>query len=309
MRLLSSISCAFITIGMVYLDNPGPINRFANKRAAELHHLLYDKQFDFKSLKLVKSSELESLLPKDRSIIWWLFNLSDIEAQLVRHSLVKSARVNTCDSLAVTNWGCFSVEVDERHPAYAALISDEVWILGQDGGLLFPVPKEQFEKQSLSKILSKYLAREVPADKHLKIIQVAGKAPDLIHARLSYTRRALEIIEESSRLEVSLAKCSQQGEIRARFDGYPFEVIFDYSEDAPKTLADEAKKLATLIAEFGKRAQTIELIDLAYNKLAVVRFTETASNEQNTKDDKTMFTKQSVHSNLITSAKKSKRSH
>jgi hypothetical protein len=130
------------------------------------------------------------------------------------------------------------------------------------------------------------------------MLQIAGSSPDLIHARLEYTRRAVEIIEKHSKLEVALARCSHDGEIRARFEGYPFEVLFDYRVDAPKTLTTEAERLAALIKEFGARVQTIELIDLAYNKLAIVRFQEGQERPARADVNKTMFTKPRSSSNL-----------
>lgn len=298
MRFVSSISCAFITIGMIYLDNPAPLNRFVRNRASEVEHVVFDKRVAYTGLSYIRPEEIEVLLPMERSVPWWIFNKEQIETTLLRHSLVRKATLKTCDKLAVTDWGCFSIDVQERHPMFAALIDDEVWILGEDGGLLFPIPRDQFDTQPLAKILSKNLAREVPSSISLKILQVAGSSPDLIHARLSYTRRAVEIIEEHSRLEVAMARCSHQGEIRARFEGYPFEVIFDYAEDAPKTLTVEAQRLSALVMEFGQRAQTIELIDLAYNKLAIVRFNDAEGKESSKGDAKTMFTTKGARSNL-----------
>ncbi len=303
MRFVTSISFALITIGMIYLDNPEPLNRFANQSAQQVNHLLLDKNVSYEGLSYVRSEEIEVLLPMEKSIPWWLFNKSQIETGLLRHSLVKKALLETCDTFAIAEWGCFKVLIQERHPAYAALIEDEVWILGEDGGLLFPVSREQFDSQPLTKILSKNLARDVSSDVNLKILQVAGSSPDLIHARLSYTRRALEIIEENSGLEAAMARCSHQGEIRIRFDNYPFEVLFDYSEDAPKTLALEAQRLAALLKEFGARAQTIELIDLAYNKLAIVRFHDAQLEESARASAKTMFTTKPPRSNLKGAAK------
>ena len=300
MRLLSSISCAVITLGMIYLDNPAPLDRFFVRRSEELETILYQKNVQFKNLSLVRDSELSPLLPQDKSVPWWLFNKQEVETQLLRHSLVRKATVRTCDRLAITNWGCFAIDIEERQPAFAALIEDEVWILGQDGGLLFPVSHREFEQESLKKILSKHLARDMSADVRLKILQVAGKSPDLIHARLSYTRKALEIIEQESKLEVAMARCSKHGEIRANFEGYPFEVIFDYAENSPDTLATEATRLAALVAEFGQRAQAIKLIDLAYNKLAVVRFNDSEQKaREGIESGKTMFTTKGSRSRLV----------
>lgn len=301
MKFVASISCALMTIGMIYLDNPEPLNRFMNQRVEQLDHLLYDKEIRFEGLSLVREEELRKLLPESSSVTWWLFNPREIETALLRHSLVQRATVRTCETFAVADWGCFSVAVEERHPAFAALIEDEVWILGQDGGLLFPVPRRLFENEPLVKVLSRYLARDVSATTHLKMLHVAGKSPDLIHARLSYTRKAVEIIERHSGLEVAMARCNRQGEIRVRFDNYPFEVLFDYAEDAPKTLTLEAERLAALVREFGQRSQTIELIDLAYNKLAVVRFQEgQVPGATPTAKAKTMFTTRAPRSSLDT---------
>jgi hypothetical protein len=298
MRFVSSVSCALITIGILYLDNPAPLQRFVTRRADQMQHAIYDKVINYGGLSLVRREELDRLLPMQNSVPWWLLSADNVESTLLRHSLVKKAELRTCDRFAVTNWGCFEIQIEERRPSYAALIEDEVWILGQDGGLLFPVAREKFESESLQKILSRHLARDVSADAKLKMLQIAGSSPDLIHARLEYTRRAVEIIEKHSKLEVALARCSHDGEIRARFEGYPFEVLFDYRVDAPKTLTTEAERLAALIKEFGARVQTIELIDLAYNKLAIVRFQEGQERPARADVNKTMFTKPRSSSNL-----------
>jgi hypothetical protein len=134
------------------------------------------------------------------------------------------------------------------------------------------------------------------------MLQIAGSSPDLIHARLEYTRRAVEIIEKHSNLEVALARCSHEGEIRARFEGYPFEVLFDYQVDSPKTLTTESERLGALVKEFGSRVQTIELIDLAYNKLAIVRFQEGQERPGMLDANKTMFTASRSRSNLKSKA-------
>lgn len=298
MRFVSSVSCALITIGILYLDNPLPLQRFVSRRADHMQRMLYDKKVQFTGLSLVAEEELNRLLPMQNSVPWWLLSRESVETILLRHSLVKKAELRTCDRFAVTNWGCFVLDIEERRPAYAALIEDEVWILGQDGGLLFPVSREKFEKESLNEILSRHLARRVVGDQALKMLQIAGSSPDLIHARLEYTRRAVEIIERHSGLEVALARCAHDGEIRARFEGYPFEVLFDYKVDAPKTLTTESERLASLIKEFGARVQTIELIDLAYNKLAIVRFQEGQDRSDKTQASKTVFTSPRGRSNL-----------
>ena len=76
-------------------------------------------------------------------------------------------------------------------------------------------------------------------------------------------------------------------------------MIFDYAENTPKTLELEAERLAALVREFGQRVKTIELIDLAYNKLAIVRFQDDGKKKKaNTGGAKTMFTSVPARSTL-----------
>ena len=125
MRFVSSISCALITIGILYLDNPAPLQRFVVKRADQMQHVVYDKTVSYTGLSLVRKEELDRLLPLQNSVPWWLFSRDAVETTLLRHSLVKKAELRTCDRFAVTNWGCFEIDIEERHPAYAALIDDD----------------------------------------------------------------------------------------------------------------------------------------------------------------------------------------
>jgi hypothetical protein len=276
-----------ITAGLVYVDNPAPVRALAQNLALGARDVLYQKRINFEGLNLVKAPELMKLIPAERSVVWWLVNRDRVTQELVRHSLVRTATLRSCTRFAILDWGCFTFAVEERVPSFAALIDEEVWILGQDGGLLFPVERSEFEASPLNTILARHLKRPVGSEKRLKMLQIAGNSPDLIHARLDYTRSALEIIEEHSKLEVSLARCAHDGEIRARFEGYPFEAVFDYTPGTPKTLITESQRLGVLVKQFGARAQTIRLIDLAYNKLAVVRFSEIVDKESK---DKTVFT-------------------
>lgn len=276
MRLLPSFLLSVFTCGLIYLDNPEPTRDFFQRSSESFQRRLMEKKVSISGLRGLTARDLAPQLPMDRSVFWWLFNGEAVSQTLLKNPLVKSAELKSCSTFALSQWGCFNVAISERTPTYTAQIDNQVWVLGEDGGFLFSVPREKFETVRLDQLIRDHYGPQMGTISSLTQISVKGDSPEIIQARISYTRRAIELIQEVSGLKAEIARCTSQGEVRMRFATYPFEVIFDYAENEPEKLRQEARRLKRLVAEFGDhRLQTIELIDLAYNKLAVVRFQPT----------------------------------
>ena len=236
---------------------------------ARCHQFLYQKEFHFEGLQRVPSAQLARLLPLERSVIWWSLRPAEIESALGVHPLVSGAKIRRCEVFSI---GCFVIEVREREPAAIAAVGSEAWIVGRDGVFIAPL--------SSPEALTELFGGGVTRLNRLPLI--GGVMPEkgsleVGKSRLRHVLSALALIEAESGYPVSSLSIGENGEVTASFRGYGVKAVFDAIKGQNKRLRREARRFRQVMKEFAGREAALESVDLAFDKLAVIKLVEGAS--------------------------------
>ncbi|NLF24757.1 MAG: hypothetical protein GX589_03760 [Deltaproteobacteria bacterium] len=226
----------------------------------------YGKQVSFEDLESRLASQLKPLLPWDRSVLWWSLREDEIASRLMEHPLVEGAQVERCEAFS---WGCFVIKVSARRPAAIAAIGGETWIVGQDGAFMAPL--------SSAITLKKLFGEDVPKLGRLPVIDgvmLEQGSLEVGRARLRYVLKALALIEEESGYQISRLAIKENGETVVSFRGYNMEAVFDVIKGQMRRLRQEARRFKQVMTEFAGREGALERVDLAFDKVAVIKLAD-----------------------------------
>ena len=264
--LTASLVVVVVGAGVASAAFPSALHTAWNGGAAAAYRALYEREVRVEGAGLVSKVEIERLLPRDRSTVNWLVEPMAIEARVAAHPLVRRARVHPCSRWLVNSWGCFVVEVEERVPAYIATVGRELWALGNDGVFLAPVGKDDDD------VGLQLLRTTNDRPRVLRGLTIGNAAPAVVAARFQYLQEAIGVIEKETEQRIQDVTLEANGELMMLFRDAGFRVRFDAAaEDIPK-LRVEAQRLRELLSELRADLSRLEQIDLAYDRLAVVKF-------------------------------------
>jgi hypothetical protein len=232
--------------------------------AAGVHEFAFRKMFVFQGLERLSEQEVSALLPQERSILWWLWHRRQIEEQAARHPLVEQLHVANCGVFA---WGCFVIQLSERKPRMLAMLSDKLWLVGEDGGYVKPVTPGAVDQPPGSGAAGE----ELPL---IKGMLEPGVSADEARLRYQYVNKALGVIEGETGMKVSELRLKDNGELTVDFRSGPSEVTFDVPDGDYGAVREQARRLLAVLAELKGRSENVVAIDLAYKELAVVRTRE-----------------------------------
>lgn len=235
-----------------------------------LHAWQYDREVHFEGARFVKTKRLRALLPDDKTNFWWRMNSSSIARLLAQNPLVSSAEVSPCSLFALQ---CFTAVVQERRIGLLAKVADSMWLMGTDAGVISRL-KETESEQTVSRLQKKFSVPIVFG------IDAATVAPAVVKSRALYVINATERIAQKTGLEIMQVFFEKGGELRYRFKGLPFEVLFGSSYDSPDRLVKEIERFQKLRERLAGREQAVAKIDLALKTSAVVTLTEAAQKAQ-----------------------------
>lgn len=224
--------------------------------------LLSEKQIQVSGLEVLTRADIMQHLPLGKSVLWWQSHSQEIETMLETNALIQDASVSACPG---SDLRCFEVRILERHPTFVAALGDRVWLIGEDGGFITPVPKKQFDQHGTNLIPGR------PA-----LILVEGllgelTSPDVAKARIRYVRSIIEHVEPEAGLKVRSVEMRPNGETALRFHGLDLRAIFDSVSERPERAREEARRLKAILKQYGRRAADIERIDLAFEKVAITK--------------------------------------
>ena len=268
MRFLLILT-ALVAIGYSVKTYHKEIYDFGLTLGDEIVALNYDKQIDYSGIHLLVESELAPLIPREKSVWWWLFNPESIEAAVSRSPFISEVSVEPCSSFLFDSWGCFSISVVERVPSFIAEIEGDYWVVGQDGGFIAPAPKKISIDQYLSSLESKFGKLRV-----VRGLSAVRSSPDLVQARFTYARQAMDLIEQVSTHALEWGELRPNGEFAAKLSNWNLIANFDYDPDRADGLRQESERLKVLLEQFEGREHRIREIDLAFQKSAIVKLHE-----------------------------------
>ena len=244
-------------------------SRAAVKQTAEMwwRNALYRRDLRFEGLKMLSPQQLTQWLPHHKSTWWWYWRRGALSGGLMTHPLVRRAEVEPC---AEFNWGCFNVRVRERRAAAWVVLEGEPWLAGSDGSLIAPVS----DPQRLIEIFGDQTA----ALERLPLIEGlaagAGMAPQIVAARLKHAIAAARLIAAESGYAIERMQLAGNGEVEVRFHGVPAAAKFDVIKGRAARLRKEARRFRRVLEEFRGREDVVRAVDLAYDKMAVVKLAE-----------------------------------
>lgn len=260
-KVLTVIGLFALSIGATYyfeLDQ-GYFSKLAKST-------LYARQVNISGQKFLAKENLLKALDHSFNNITWRLQPDQVLTQLEELSLIRSADLTPCSWYSLK---CFNLQIVERVPAMVARLDTQIWLLSADGGFLLELPKS-LNGEKLKRLRKK---TKVPV---VVGLDRGHPASAIVQSRAQYINRSLQQIRKATELDVSAVELLDQGELVVRIVGYPFKVRFSSSFDNQHVLDTELERLKQLITAIANYKGAIEQIDLAYNRMAVVKLTDAA---------------------------------
>lgn len=248
------VTGAVLTIHVV--DNPPWFRKTFAYFATSFHAALFVKDIRVDGLDTLSRLEIEKSLPMEKSVLWWIINTPTIAAKLANSPAIKSAAVVSCDPWVVRKWGCFAVQITERQPRFLVTLDNVRWLVGDDAGFIKPLDNGGTVPEGV-----------VPLDG----FQSVSKSSDITRQLVASLLDGLRIVEKETNARITGAALQGSGEFAVKIEGFKFEARFELPIEGGSNLRAQASRFAKLIAELGERAADIESVDLAYNKVAIVK--------------------------------------
>lgn len=264
MRYIFAIAVVFAALG-VLPESRSFLKDLPGESMESLRDIAFTKDISVSGAHFVTEDEVRGSLPLDRSVFWWLVNPDDVVADIKAHRYVESAKVTSCSDLIFDAWGCFKVNVHEHQPRFIVQQSDSAWLASSEGVFLKPI------SEALTAENRELLENEYGELTLVSGLSTSGASPDLISVRFDYLRTTVGIIEQELNRSISEAIFNPNGELTVSLKDSGLRARFAYAEDNWGTLKDSSTRLRTLLEELRGRESSVELIDLSYQKLAVVK--------------------------------------
>lgn len=247
-------------------------NAGIERAGATVDELLTQRELRFSGLNYLREADLLELLPREESNAWWRLHLMDIEGALVRHPWIRRAQVAPCEDLALR---CFTIEVQERSPLFLALDGAQAWLVGDDGSFLAPLPAP--EDAPSARVTLRLRNRTYDALPVVYGLVSEGSSPDAARMKTQYVVDALNRIESQVGRPISQLRLRPNGELEVRFEGLRLLAVFDRDTGDGERLVTQTRRLRALFEELEERIRLVQQVDLAFDKLAVVRFVDGAT--------------------------------
>jgi len=262
MRLLYTSLIALSVLLLHYMDNPGFFHRTWSSLVSNSAELMVTKEVRIEGLKVLPRGEVERVLPKDRSVLWWKMNGTDIRSKVEESPWIEEATVESCPEGFLRGWGCFVVSVKERTPKFIASVDNERWIIGSDGTFIMPSGGPLYG---------------LTADTVSRLVVVEGLAsrahsPDMVRSQLAVAAGSVDTVERAVGRNARVVRLEGRGDFSVIFEGIPFPVVFNAASDAPVPLAEQGERLVALLAKLKDRYNDVARVDLAFTKVGVVKF-------------------------------------
>lgn len=246
-------------VALHVLDNPARAQRLWREVSTRGQNSLEVRQIRVEGLSILSRTEIEKALPNNRSAVWWKLNDTQIQGMLKKNPWIADATVSQCPGSLSGAWGCFVISVKERVPAYVATVDQSLWLIDRDGSFITPLADATSRGYSASLVSVRGLASR-------------SSSPDLVRAQLASATHLLEDIRESVDREVESLEFIGNGDFSVSFTGLPFPIIFGGSRDSKVSVREQGVRCAELLRHIQDRFSEIEKIDLAFDRVGVVKF-------------------------------------
>ncbi len=258
----------FTTVAVLhFLDNPDLFRHIAQSVGRTVDSAVYTKDIRIEGLKILSRTEVERLLPLHRSVPWWMSNAPVIQARAEESPWIESAVLDSCPGGSFRAWGCFVLSITERVPRFLAVVDNEEWLIAQDGAFLLPLNTilQQHRQGDDEK-----LAVDVRRLTRVRGLASRLNSPDLLGAQLGLARDGVQVMLKQVGRPIDTIDFSGKAELSVYFKGVPFPVIFSASDEA-LSLSEQSERCARVLQQFQGRFDEVEKIDLAFERVGVVK--------------------------------------
>ena len=228
---------------------------------------LYDRKVIVLGAKNISKEQISSLLPNDKDNVYWWLNRQSIASELQKIKIIKEVVISGCSQEIPPN--CFSIEIVERKPSFIAIRGANAALLDSEGNEFDAV-----QSSDLAIKLKELMSVDEDKPKVVVGLYSEGSSSDQVLARFEYVRQAVAKIQEESRIEFSRIELMPSGELLLKPSRANFTVQFDNNWQNLEGLSDQVTRLKLVLAEVASRINEVTKIDLAFNRIAVVAYSE-----------------------------------
>lgn len=225
----------------------------------KLSNFLFQSQVRVEGNRKVSNSEILSLIP-EQLIIWdWRFNNKEILRDIKKISLVKSAEIEPCSFFSLN---CYVIKILEHTPQFLMEDKGASWFISNDLTYLFSMPKH-LDARKESKRLKLPFIKLSPNLTDNQTKQATKYAYDIIN-----------VLKSELQYKVSEIDFLPNGEFKVFFFDHDFWVSFSELDGSFEKLKTEIARLNEVINNSSGKLHVLQGIDLAFEKMAVVKFKE-----------------------------------
>ena len=258
MRFLFTLLITACVGALLYLDDPSWVTVVGRYVSAVDEGLLAGKDVRIEGLSTLSRTEIERVLPVEKSVPWWMANRRAVEARITENPRVQSAKVESCPGGWLAEWGCFVVSVTERKARYVGSVDDKVWLISDDGAFMRPI--EAGEQGSLG----------IEGLVRLSGLASQSNSPDVLRHQLAVVRDSAARLEGSVGRGIVRIGFEGRSDLPVWFQGFDFPVVFGVAPESGVPLEEQAERLRALLAQLGARVSEVSRIDLAFSKVGSV---------------------------------------
>jgi hypothetical protein len=262
MKYIIAIAVILAALGF-HPESRDVLKSLPEKSLTALNQIAFTKDIGVTGVHFLSEDEVRGALPLNQSVFWWLINSEKVVEGIRKNRYVASATSSPCSDFVVDAWGCFNIRVVEHEPKYIVKNGAAGWIASSEGAYLRPFFEGEDNIEDLSQ---RYGPLTV-----INGLATDGTSPDLVNVRFDYVRSTINVIEHEVGKWISEADFSGNGELTVLLSNPDLRARFAYTENDWGALKESTTRLRTLLEEVKGRESSIELIDLAYQKLAVVK--------------------------------------
>ena len=281
MRLIVLITLNLIALTSYFLWHPqeffSGINSVANYSNSTIDSIFYAKEVRIKGQQRLNEYEIREKLPVRLSNAYWHYFSGDVVQKLHEHPLVDSASVKGCPEASFFSWSCFEVTVHERTPKFIGILGHEAWLLGEDGSYILNLTAKGTSTKDLKKV-----SGDIRQTVVIKGLLDKNYSVEVLQAWIERLSKVVEIVEDKARLNISTISLVDAGELQILFREQNFNARFDFQGGDLSRVYEQADRLSKVIADNRSQLTQVAEIDLAFKKIAVVKFIEKVEKKVNT---------------------------
>jgi hypothetical protein len=258
MRVLFTLLISSSVLALMYLDDPSWVTTAEKFLSQSNESILLNKEVRIEGLSTLSRTEIERVLPVEKSIPWWIANRPVVEARVAENPKVKGAVVESCPGGWFSEWGCFVITIQERVPKYVGSIDDKLWLMSDDGAFMSPIEKPSASNRSLEGII------------RLDGLASQSNSPDLLRHQLALVQSSAERLERAVGRDIGRIGFEGHNDLVVWFRGLEFPVVFGVAGESAVPLEEQAARFQALLGQIGQRVSEVARIDLAFSKVGSI---------------------------------------